>query len=210
MIELYAVIDRSGPPLPELASLRSVAAGELAAVCGPAPEAELSAELLWRHEEMVEALMDDRDVLPVRYGTRMHDDEEVERVLTERHDDLAVRLDVIRGAVELSVRVMAGGVEPMTRPDSIAGGSEYLRARSRDAAAAGAAAHAIHEPLSTLARAAVRRGTTVSGELLRVAYLVDRQKVERFAGLAAQLQSETPALRLLCTGPWPAYSFAER
>ena len=44
----------------------------------------------------------------------------------------------------------------------------------------------------------------------RVAYLVERQKVERFSSLAAQLQAENPALRLLCTGPWPAYSFTER
>jgi hypothetical protein len=210
VIELYAVIDRPGPPLPELASVHAVVAGGLAAVCGPAPEAELSAELLWRHEEVVEALMDDRDVLPVRYGTRLNDDREVERVLTERHDDLAVRLDIIRGAVELSVRVMAGGVQPTTRPNSIAGGTEYLRSRGRDAGAAGAAARAIHEPLSALARAALRRRSTVRGELLRAAYLVDRQEAGRFAALAAQLQAENPAFRLLCTGPWPAYSFAER
>ena len=209
MIALYAVIDRPGPPVPE--SVHAVVAGGLAAVCGPAPEAELSAELLWRHEEVVEALMDERDVLPVRYGTRMHDDREVERVLRERHDDLAVRLDAIRGAVELSVRVMnAGGARPTPRPDSAVGGTAYLRARGHDAAAAGAAARAIHEPLSALARAAVRRRANVRGELLRVAYLVDRQEVERFADLAARLQAQNPAFRLLCTGPWPTYSFAER
>ena len=33
---------------------------------------------------------------------------------------------------------------------------------------------------------------------------------ERVAGLVAGLQRMHPDLRLLCTGPWPPYSFAER
>ena len=46
-------------------------------------------------------------------------------------------------------------------------------------------------------------------ELLRAAYLVEREAVEPFVARVRELQREHPALSLLCTGPWPPYSFAE-
>ena len=74
MIELYAITDSAGPPLPDVAAaLRLVPFDGLAAICAPASDAEVSPETLWRHEEVVEALMAERDLLPVRYGTRLDD-----------------------------------------------------------------------------------------------------------------------------------------
>ena len=50
MIELYAVTDHPTAPLPEeVAPLRLVPCRDLAAVCAPAHEAEVSPEALWRH-----------------------------------------------------------------------------------------------------------------------------------------------------------------
>ena len=47
-------------------------------------------------------------------------------------------------------------------------------------------------------------------ELLRAAYLVDREAVEGFVGLVRRLQAAHEDLRILCTGPWPPYSFAQQ
>jgi len=44
-------------------------------------------------------------------------------------------------------------------------------------------------------------------ELLRAAHLVDSDSVERFTERVAGLQAAQPALAILCTGPWPPYSF---
>ena len=49
-----------------------------------------------------------------------------------------------------------------------------------------------------------------SRDLLRAAYLVDRDGSAGFAAAVATHQRAHPHLRLLCTGPWPPYSFAER
>jgi hypothetical protein len=46
-------------------------------------------------------------------------------------------------------------------------------------------------------------------ELLRAAYLVDRDAVGGFTARVDALQREHPELAVLCTGPWPPYSFAE-
>jgi hypothetical protein len=45
---------------------------------------------------------------------------------------------------------------------------------------------------------------------LRGAYLVERDAVKRFAAEVARLQNLNTGLSILCTGPWPPYSFAER
>jgi hypothetical protein len=204
VIELYAVTDRPAEPLPDLAPLGELASGELAVIYGPATEGEVSAEALWHHEEVVEALMDDRDVLPFRYGTRCTDADAAARAVAERREELAAALERIRGAVELSLRVLvtdASGEAPKSARD-------YVAAKARDAAIARAIVGSVHEPLSARARASRQKPSGNGAEPLRAAYLVDREHVDAFAAQVAGLQARRPDLRLLCTGPWPPYSFA--
>jgi Gas vesicle synthesis protein GvpL/GvpF len=202
VIELYAITDESAPPLPEVGDLHVVASDGLAAVCAPAAGGPVSADRLWRHEELVEALMEDRDLLPARYGSRFPDEAAARSALAERHDELVAALERVRGAVELSLRVL--GDEP-ERP-ALGSGAEYMRAKARSTGSA----RAVHERLAGLARGAVTRRPPARAELLRAAYLVDRGAVTRFAARVAELQLEHRELQLLCTGPWPPYSFAER
>ena len=209
MIELYAITDNGGPPLPDVAPLELVPIDGLAAVYAPAGDAEISPETLWRHEEVVEALMADRDLLPVRYGTRLEDEAALARAVGERRDELAAALDRVRGAVELSVRAVGTGArQPAPSPAEATTGAEYLRMRARAVAGREQAAAALHEPLSALARASAE-GRPRPPELFRAAYLLERGSVERFTAEVARLQNENPGLSILCTGPWPPYSFAE-
>jgi len=211
VIELYAITDNPGPPLPELApELRLVPFDGLAAVCTPASKAEVSPQTLWHHEEVVEALMADRDLLPVRYGTRLDDEAEVARAMEGRSEELAAALDRVRGAVELSVRVMAAAATP-SPPDPVAttSGAEYLRLRAQAEASREDAAGALYEPLAALARESAQ-GRPRPPELFRAAYLVERGAVDSFVAEVGRLQGESPGLAVLCTGPWPPYSFADR
>jgi hypothetical protein len=63
--------------------------------------------------------------------------------------------------------------------------------------------------LSELARDAMERPAQPP-EALRAAYLVDRDAVGAFAARVAQLQAAQHGAQILCTGPWPPYSFSER
>jgi hypothetical protein len=199
VIELYAITDHPTPPLPDVASLRLVMTGDLAGICAPAGDEAISSEALWRREAVVEALMEERDVLPVRYGTRFDDERGAARAIASRQADLTAALDRIRGAVELSLRA----IDPdHRRPE---GGAGYLHAQRRREHAR----RALHEPLAAIARAAAERPLRAPSELLRAAYLVDRDAVGAVTDLVEGLQDANPGLRLLCTGPWPAYSFAE-
>jgi hypothetical protein len=208
VIELYAITDAAGPPLPGDSPLRVLPDGELAIVYGPAVEREVSAEALWRHEELVESLMGRCELLPFRYGTRCEDEAAAARVVAERREGLTGALERVRGAAEIAVRVLAAERAPATTTAAGETGAAYVVARARAATAAREVADAIHEPLAALARDSRRRTGEGPSEPLRAAYLVDRDRVGDVAGAVARLQERHPELRLLCTGPWPPYSFA--
>jgi hypothetical protein len=209
VIALYAITDHPTPPVPGLGEMRVVASGDLAAVCGPVATGEVTADALWEHEQIVEALMDDRDVLPVRYGTCLPDDAAAAQALQDNHVEFAASLAAVRGAVELAVRVFPAKDAPPAPMPSVESmsGTEYLRARARGAAEESDASRIVHEPLARAARAVNVARANRAGELLRAAYLVDRNATEAFAADVNEIQTDNPQLRISCTGPWPPYSF---
>jgi hypothetical protein len=177
VIELYAITHAAAPPPP--ARLRALTADGLAAVVGPVSDEQVTADALWRHEQVVEELMADRDVLPVRYGTRFSCDEDAAEAVGARRTELAAALDRVRGAIELSVRALSARPAP------------------------------IHESLRSLARDARVRPAQGSDDVLRAAYLVDRAAVDAFVARVARLQAAQPGAQILCTGPWPPYGFSD-
>jgi hypothetical protein len=211
VIALYAITDHPVPSLPGLGTVRAIAAGDLAAVCGPVAHNEVTADALWEHERIVEALMDDRDVVPVRYGTYVADDSAAAQALRDNYSAFAASLEAVRGAVELAVRVFAAAAAavaaPMPSPDMT--GTDYLRARARSAAEESDARTTVHEPLSRAARAVTVARANRAGELLRAAYLVDRDATQAFSARVREIQEGRPQLRITCTGPWPPYSFVK-
>ena len=197
MIQLYAITDDPAPADPPLFA---VPCAGLVALCAPANDQEVTPAALWRYEEVVEDLMESRDVLPVRFGTLVADENAVVGAVEKRRSELVASLDRVRGAVELAVR--AREREAPSGPEVAPSGSAYLRAK----ASRGDVARRLHERLADHARASV----VLSGsELLRAAYLVSRDDVDSFVALVAELQSDHAELDVVCTGPWPAYSFAE-
>lgn len=209
MITLYAITDYPTPPLPDPDTVDVVVHGDLAAVCGPDAEGDVTPDALWQHERIVEALMKDRDVLPVRYGTRVPDAEAVTRALQDNHDAFAKSLQSVRGAVELAVRVFSADEPPQT-PAAVSrgmSGTAYLRARARTAAKESHVAEIVHKPLAAAARKNTTARVERPGELLRGSYLVDRDAVDAFSARVRRIQENNPQLQVTCTGPWPPYSF---
>lgn len=220
MIWAYAICDHPGVALPRRrglahAPLEGICEGELLAVVSQHTQApgEPALDALWAHERVVERLMADRAVLPLRFGTKLPDAAAMRMTLAARHDEFVAVLGHVRGRVELGVRAMAsaaGNGAPPTAPalaPVARTGREYLleklargRRSERDAAA-------LHEPLTALAVEARKRRAQADDELLRAAYLVERVNLARFRATVQRLQQQHPDVALLCTGPWPPYSF---
>jgi len=189
VIELLAITDDATPPQPPL---RLVPAGRVSVLVAPAGDTEIvraageepaaDADALWQRESLLEELMRERALLPIRYGTRVEDDDAAAAAVAPRDAELAAALDRVRGAVEVSVRAVAGDGSVTAEPE------------------------AVHERLSAVAREHDRLD---GPEPLRAAYLVDAGAVDHFVATVRELQHQHPGLSILCTGPWPPYSFAE-
>jgi Gas vesicle synthesis protein GvpL/GvpF len=198
VIEVYAITDDPTPPEPPLRAVRS---DGLTAIVAPAGEREVTPDALWRHEELIESLMERRDLLPVRFGTLVSDERAAAQAVAEGRERLAAALDRVRGAVELAVR--AHPHEPPERErERGESGRDYMRARSRRLQVA----RLVHQALADAARDSVEKP---GPELLRAAYLVERDAVAGFVSVVLRLQRSHPELDVLCTGPWPPYSFAD-
>ena len=86
-------------------------------------------------------------------------------------------------------------------------GREYLEAKLRNGRRTDHEAAALHEPLAKLAVAVSRRAAQTPDELLRASYLVETANLARFRGTVERLQRAHGEVAILCTGPWPPYSF---
>lgn len=230
MLHVYAVTD-PGPRPPAVAGVDGAPVQTLSdhglgvaysrhdgAPSPPAPDTALA------HGRVCDDLLDQGlSVLPVRYGTRYADEAALREGLAQRQPALAARLDAVRGCVELGLRVLwtpepsSDGQVDAGRPAPDGGpGRAYLlrrlaqeqqRRQRREAAEATAAV--VHEPLAAAAREARSEVLATPKLLLSAAYLVPRQAVEEFRALVDRVAAQRPDLEVLCTGPWPAYSFGD-
>jgi len=212
VLYVYAIVDAPRRPLTPFgghggAPLRMVAAADVGAVCSSHQDdarIEPDEAALWRHETVLEALVEDRAVLPVRFGTVVGDEQELRELLGRRRNALAASLDLVRGRREIGVRVLWDPPEPESTGAS---GSDYLLGRLAVERAAQTRAERLHSVLSEQAVMAQHRVLETPRLLLSGSYLVDRDGIPLFLAAADELASASEDMVMVCTGPWPAHSF---
>ena len=228
---LYAIIQASdedatllatvGPGLCEQ-PLQRVREGELAAVISEWPSTAkqtlrqpIEADL-WRHEQVIEGLMEQTPTLPARFGATLPDGAQVQQLLVKRRSDFTADLAYVADRVEMGLRVLweppaTSLTEAPERPDS---GRAYLAQRllkQQQAQALRAQGEALAEQVNAKllawAVAGQRQILLTERLLLSSAYLVERPLVATFQAQIEALCQAHPALAFLATGPWPAYHF---
>ncbi|MHB0874791.1 MAG: GvpL/GvpF family gas vesicle protein [Anaerolineae bacterium] len=190
----------------------------------------VQSEHLLRHEHVVETLMAQRPLLPVRFGTAVDGAESLTEVLSGQYLILHGDLRRLAGRVEVGIRVLwdvdsvlAGwtGSEAMAssarRLPGSSPGLRYLLGRARDIDGErflGEQAHSLaawceHE-LQPVFEGIVVREMATSGMPVSLALLLPRERMPAFVAAAARLQAERPELRFISSGPWPPYHFVTR
>jgi hypothetical protein len=218
VIWVYAICDR-----PDLASprprglvqapLESLCEGALAAIFSSHEHApgEPAPDALWAHERVVERLMEDRTVLPMRFGSKVDDEGALRALLAGDQQRFLHALARVHGRVELGVRALqpasTGARVPVTAAAST--GRDYVLAKLDDERRLDRATTELHAPLEAVAVEVCRQPLRGADEILRGAYLVDRRMISRFRAVVARLQHAHPDVAILCTGPWPPYSFVQ-
>jgi Gas vesicle synthesis protein GvpL/GvpF len=218
MLYVYAIMEASDGPLgPSLghddAVLTLVVADGLAAVCSRHDDgldlvAGHDEESLWRHEHVVEALATERAVLPVRFGTMVRDEQALADFLAGSSHALRTSLELVGTRQEVGVRVLWDPPSAPSAAPAQARGAAYLHGRLALDRAARDRAESVHAALCEHAVAARHRVLVTDRMLLSGAYLVERTDVGTFVAAADELAERHDDLQIVCTGPWPAHTFA--
>jgi hypothetical protein len=233
MIYVYAITDRPQAALPSQlglhdAGLDKVIWRDVVAVVSTFDGAKLSrsGDELWRHEAVVEALMCDRAVLPVRFGTLLPSRQDVGDMVCRAYRTLVEDIERVRGRVEIGVRFLTatafaaeGGaaagrrVESVTMPGN-GPGAVYLMARLAKERELRNRQHAklslvwqAYERLARQANASRLDDEADDRHGTSAAFLVPRDRMASFRDTVSDVAKAHPELALLCTGPWPPYSF---
>lgn len=148
-------------------------------------------------------------ILPVRFGTRMAEDE-LRFVLSSRRRAFTRALAHVRRRGQMTVRIVRRQAAPERRPESdmppSVTGRDYLRHRAGAASAARAVPG--FEPVRNAVRRWVRdERVEHRGGVSSVYHLVPRSSVDAYR--RAVLRSAAAVdLPVIVSGPWPPYAFA--
>ncbi|MBS1165396.1 MAG: gas vesicle protein [Proteobacteria bacterium] len=165
-----------------------------------------------RHQTVLEALMDDGPLLPLRFGTLVADVIACRHLLVSGGDVLRAKLDQLRDCVEFAVRVcdLPDDIWPVTTVCGQGPGAAYLRTLAhRKADWPPASARFPHDSLAVHAKDRLLWSRAAPQDNLRASFLVRRPQISAFLGDLAALRRLRPDVVISCTGPWPPYSFAD-
>ncbi len=171
--------------------------------------ARLDPEALWSFESVVESLMHRHPILPARFGSVFEDEQDVREMVKARGEELREAFARVRGAIEISVRLdwnPTGGTDANPEPSPESGTAYLIGKLDQQQRAERLAARLA--PLDALSRASMHRLLPDRATAVRAAYLIDRNQIEEFTERARELDQALDDVQLLCTGPWPPYSFA--
>lgn len=215
LLHLYAVIaeEPASPSSPSSPGtgiagepLRLIPCGELLIVAGEMELApRISAGTLAAQDAVVRRLADQVEaLLPIRFGEKARDEDELRGLLQPRVRHLAEALERVRGCRQMTLRVF-GEPEPAEEPEPAGPpGTRYLEAKRREIERARSLPEIapLLERLRPLVRSE-RIERREQGTLLGTVYhLVRREDVPAYKDV---LKGED---RLAVSGPWPPYAFA--
>ncbi|TML45454.1 MAG: GvpL/GvpF family gas vesicle protein [Actinobacteria bacterium] len=213
MIHLYGVVEEleALPPVDgvgaEPLERRRIEGLELVVSRTALEGSDVTQAAVLSHANVVEALMARSGaVLPARFGHAFSDEHELAAAVRTKASALARGLTLVRGCVEFGLRVLGDDKAPENGSRELSG-RDYMRARLAEEQARWRLAEELHEPLARLSRASARFGGA-SSDLLQSAYLVPRQEVDVFGEHVRRFEAAHPHLTIVCTGPWPPYTFA--
>ncbi|WP_233468197.1 GvpL/GvpF family gas vesicle protein [Zooshikella ganghwensis] len=157
---------------------------------------------------VIEAIHQQRDIVPIRYGCLLADEQQVREMLKKQAVQYQAWLHQIQGCVEMGVSILN---EKMLTDDSPTTGIAYLQWRQQQ-----------YRPTKLVEAEAVleffvagyyrdRLSETISlctKQILSIVYLVPRKRLPHFQSALAKCLEDQPDWQL--TGPWPPYNFVQR
>lgn len=172
-------------------------------------------ENVLKHAAVVGSLLTQTTPLPFRFGT-LTTEKELDNFVEARRDALKAKLELVRGCVEMSVKIiwdrewteeksdveMKPGTAFLTEKRRQIFGSEARTAEAKRIAAW------LEGHLGDSVRETRINTNTTDKLLVTAAHLVPRESVDEYRERLKNARLERPELHFLASGPWPPYSFA--
>jgi hypothetical protein len=179
--------------------------GDLAAVASDVPGAALdpTRERVLAHDRVNHAVMRDRTVIPMSFGTVCRSREDVVRLLRAAHAAFSDVLQKMDGRVEFGLKVLQ-------RPDALVDRAPRAQSAQGEMELQRRAEHHLDDSLQRLRDVSVAsRLNAPLGDLmvLNAAFLVRRDGEHAFVSRAKEIARRYPHLVFKYTGPWPPYNF---
>ena len=169
------------------------------------------------HAAVVGSVLDRTTPLPFRFGT-IATQPQLESYLGARHESLASRLKLVRGCVEMGVKIIWDREWTEASPDEKSAerpGTHFLEDKRRAILGGEARVEAAKSVAAWLAGALcdlvrdTRLAINPTDKLLvAAAHLVRRDSIDEYRARLKQARLERAELYFLASGPWPPYSFA--
>lgn len=186
--------------------LRALRAQSLAAIVGDLDAApELNETTLRAHDQTVRAIHAALDaVLPARFGTCSSSDDALRELLSVRARELSASLDHVRGASQITIRLLLDAPPVAPRFDPTDGpGTRYLRER---ASTQPQRVEEVRAALAALCVGEIVRHDPSSSRSASLYHLVPRENLEAHRDAIERVAGSMPGA-LVWSGPWPAYAF---
>lgn len=140
-----------------------------------------------RHGAVCDALLQDHAVVPMRFGTLVPNEEALSQHWQAHGTDYTDRLASVEGCIEIGLRAALPSQDGATaRPF-----------------------HGLHDALRLTARQATELKVDQSSSMVTAAYLVERRALAQLRHAVSQFRLPRAYRRLVLTGPWPPYHFAQ-
>lgn len=168
------------------------------------------------HAAVVRSVLDQTTPLPFRFGTLVTE-QQLASYVTSRRAALQAKLELVRGCVEMSVKIIwdrewaeEGPVEQPDKPGTaflVEKRRELLGSEARTEEAKKIAGW-LEDRLGDAVREKDCKTNTTSKLLVTAAHLVPRASLDEYRDRMEKAKVERPELHFLTSGPWPPYSFA--
>ncbi|HWS99437.1 MAG TPA: GvpL/GvpF family gas vesicle protein [Pyrinomonadaceae bacterium] len=212
-VEDVAGVAGASPRLVERAGISAVVSE-----CGDEKIA-VTRENVMAHERVVRRVLAGTTPLPFRFGTIVTE-ARLASYLDSRQGTLKAQLERVRGAIEMSVKVIWKPVERGGGEDETAGevaggsGTKFLLKKRRELLGESARRERAEEVGGWLARAVegfVRESRVElqpsENLILAASHLVERARLADYRAALGRAKMERPELQFLTSGAWPPYSF---
>jgi hypothetical protein len=205
--------------------------GGLSAVISRHADEELAPDLprLLAYKKVIEFFHEAQTVIPMRFACLVEDKTAIAHLLEQRRQPYEGLLKELDGCEEMGIRILPAGTDPGAAPpaeasafrgdavqDQPPAGHAYLAARkalyaARDALTdeeAGVAGRVCAQLAGLFSRSKIETSTRLGQRLVSLNLLAPRGSVPALRLAFRRICAGEPA-KLLLSGPWPPYNFAQ-